>query len=289
MRTGQKETRQMEEIWMRNDFRMMSEKDIRWGMFPAFEEAGFLTACSCRSGGDSDIVPGTLNLALHVGDDSGKVLENRRRFAGARGLDPAGFTCCQQVHGSEIAVVHAKDRGRGGLSLEDTFMGIDALVTDVADLPLLLFYADCVPVLLADPVTGAMGLAHAGWRGTAAGIAAKTVRKLEEVYGARPENLLAAIGPSIGPCCYEVDDFVKERMPEAEECFLPKGGGKYMLDLWKTNRLQLERAGVDPARISVAAVCTADNSGDFCSYRTEGGKTGRMGVCLCKNGPDRVK
>ena len=175
--------------------------------------------------------------------------------------------------------------GISGSALELlTFAALFALITNLADVPLLLFYADCVPVLLADPETGTIGLAHAGWRGTAAQIVKKTVSAMTEAFGVRPENLLAAIGPSIGDCCYEVDDVVKNEMSEYESCFTAKCDGKYWLDLWHVNRQQLMEAGVTPSRISVAGVCTNHNPELFCSYRYENGRTGRMGVCLCRKG-----
>ena len=262
----------------------MSQNNIWFGYFSSFEQAGFSTACSCRFHGESDLVPGTLNLALHVGDNPRKVLRNRVKFAEAIGVDPGRFTTCAQVHGSNVKVVTEDLIGSGAFSFADTIPETDALVTNLADVPLLLFYADCVPVLLADPLTGAVGLAHAGWRGTAAQIAKKTVRAMTDAFGVKPENLLAAIGPSIGDCCYEVDDVVKNGMPGYANCFMAKCDGKYWLNLWKVNRQQLLEAGVASSKITVAGICTNHNPELFCSYRYENGKTGRMGVCLCRKG-----
>ena len=269
---------------MHNDFRVTSKNSIWFGYFSGFEKAGFTTACSCRFHGESDLVPGTLNLALHVGDNPEKVLRNRVKFAAAIGVNAERFTTCAQVHGNNVQVITEKLIGRGALSFADTVPETDALITNLADVPLLLFYADCVPVLLADPETGAIGLAHAGWRGTAAQIAKKTVRAMTEAFGVRPENLLAGIGPSIGACCYEVDDAVRDRMTGYETCFSEKCDGKYWLDLWQVNRLQLQEAGVVLSNISTAGICTNHNPELFCSYRYENGKTGRMGVCLCRKG-----
>ena len=265
---------------MQNDFRLTSQNKIWFGSFASFEQAGFTTACSCRLHGESNIGEGILNLALHVGDDSEKVLRNREKFAAAIGADPARFTTCAQIHGSKVQVVTKDLIGSGALSFADTIPETDALITNLPDVPLLLFYADCVPVLLADPVTGSIGLAHAGWRGTAAQIAKKTVQAMVESFHVNPENLLGAIGPSIGACCYEVDDAVKEKMPEYRQFFADKGNGKYWLDLWAVNRQQLLEAGLAADRISVAGICTNDNPELFCSYRYENGRTGRMGVCL---------
>ncbi|MBQ5348576.1 MAG: peptidoglycan editing factor PgeF [Phascolarctobacterium sp.] len=250
-------------------------------MFSALKRAGFVNACSCRKNGESDIVAGTLNLALHVGDDVEKVLRNRKIFAEAIGVDASRFTTCQQVHGSKVVRVTEELIGSGAKDFVNTIADTDALITDIPDVPLLLFYADCVPVLLADVETGAIGLAHAGWRGTVANIGAKTLAAMVEAFGTKPENVLAAIGPSIGACCYEVDDFVRDQASGYEEFFAAKGGGKYQLDLWGMNVKQLVEAGVPQDNISVAGVCTNDNVDLFCSYRAEQGKTGRMGVCLC--------
>jgi len=269
---------------MHKDFKVTSNNDVWFGYFSSFSRAGFITACSCRFHGESDLVPGALNLGLQVGDNQNKVLRNRQKFAAAIGVDPGRFTTCAQVHGNNVQVVTEDLIGRGAFSFDDTIPETDALVTNLGGAPLLLFYADCVPVLLADPVTGAYGLAHAGWRGTAALIAKKTVRAMAEAFGVKPGNLLAAIGPSIGSCCYEVDDVVRDRMPDYETCFTANCDGKYLLDLWQANRQQLLEAGVVPSRISTAGICTNHNPELFFSYRYENGKTGRMGVCLCRKG-----
>ena len=245
------------------------------------EEAGFVNACSCRLHGESDVVEETLNLALHVGDDVEKVLRNRKAFAEAIGVDANRFTTCQQVHGSKVVQVTKEFVGSGAKDFSNTIADTDALITNLPDVPLMLFYADCVPVLLADLETGAIGLAHAGWRGTVANIGAKTLAAMGEAFGTKPENVLAAIGPSIGACCYEVDDFVRDQSSGYEEFFASKGGGKYHLDLWGMNDKQLQEAGVPAEKITIAGICTNDNVELFCSYRAEQGKTGRMGVCLC--------
>ena len=262
-------------------FIITQKNNIWYGTFPALEEAGFVNACSCRLHGESDVVPGTLNLALHVGDDVEKVLRNRKAFAKAIGVDANRFTTCQQVHGSKVVQVTKELVGSGAKDFANTIADTDALITNLPDVPLMLFYADCVPVLLADLETGAIGLAHAGWRGTVANIGVKTLAAMGEAFGTKPENILAAIGPSIGACCYEVDDFVRDQASGYEEFFAPKGGGKYQLDLWGMNAKQLQEAGVPAENITVAGICTNDNVELFCSYRAEQGKTGRMGVCLC--------
>ncbi len=262
-------------------FTIIQNNNISYGVFPALERAGFVHGCSCRKNGESDVVPGTLNLALHVGDDVEKVLRNRKAFAEAVGVDTNHFTTCQQVHGSKVVQVTKELVGSGAKDFATTIADTDALITNLSEVPLMLFYADCVPVLLADLETGAIGLAHAGWRGTVADIGAKTLAAMGEAFGTKPENVLAAIGPSIGACCYEVDDFVRDQASGYVKFFAPKGGGKYQLDLWGMNAKQLQDVGVLTENITVAGVCTNDNVELFCSYRAEQGKTGRMGVCLC--------
>jgi len=269
---------------MQKDFKLTSHNNIWFGYFSGFEKAGFTSACSCRFHGESDIVPGTLNLALHVGDSSQKVIRNRQKFAEAIGVKAEQFTTCAQVHGNNVQVITENLTGSGALNFADTIPETDALVTDLANVPLLLFFADCVPVLLADPETGAIGLAHAGWRGTAAQIVKKTVTVMQENFGVKPENLLAAIGPSIGGCCYEVDDMVRDQMPDYSSCFTERCDGKYWLDLWQVNRRQLLEVGIVASNISIAGICTNHNPELFCSYRYENGRTGRMGVCLCRKG-----
>ena len=266
------------------NFILKQVNNIWFGSFPNLTAAGVLNACSCRLHGESAVAEGTLNLALHVGDAPELVLQNRVRFAQAVGVDAKRFTTCAQVHGSEIAVVDETLAGAGALTLDDTIAGTDALITNLRCVPLLLFYADCVPVLIADTKSNAIGLAHAGWRGTVAQIAKKTVQALQQNFGCEPNNLVAAIAPSIGQCCYEVDDFVRDKAQGYEEFFAPVAGkqGKYLLDLWDYNRRELIEAGVLPENIAVSGVCTAHNHELFCSYRAEAGRTGRMGVCLCR-------
>ncbi|MDO4178877.1 MAG: peptidoglycan editing factor PgeF [Phascolarctobacterium sp.] len=264
------------------NFLITNHENIWLGSFPKLSAAGFINACSLRLHGVSALKEGMFNLALHVGDEENLVLQNRASLAAALGLDAKKLTTCQQVHGANVVVITPELVGKGALSLTDTILDTDALVTNLARVPLLLFYADCTPVLLADPVTKCIGLAHAGWRGTVAKIVQKTVKTMQEAYGARPGNMLGAIGPSIGACCYEVDDFVRDKAAGYEDFFTPviDKDGHYMLDLWGMNARLLEEAGLHKENISVSGICTACNHELFCSYRAEQGKTGRMGVCL---------
>lgn len=169
------------------DFIITQKNNIWWGMFPRLMQAGFGNACSCRLHGESDMVPGTLNLALHVGDEVELVLQNRRLFAQVLGLDASKFTTCEQVHGSNVAVVDEALVGAGATTLADTIKDTDALVTNLANVPLLLFFADCVPLLFADERQGVCAVAHAGWRGTVAQIGRNTVEAMQQSFGSRPQ------------------------------------------------------------------------------------------------------
>jgi purine-nucleoside/S-methyl-5'-thioadenosine phosphorylase / adenosine deaminase len=170
----------------------------------------------------------------------------RRVFALALGLDPERLTVAGAVHGAGVGRV---DGPAGVVS------GVDVLVTDRRGLPLLVTCADCYPLVLFDPVRGALALAHAGWRGTAAGVAAEAVRALAAEYGSRPEDLVVGVGPGICGGCYEVSSNVAARFDEA---FLRPSAGRYQLDLAAANRAQLERSGVPPERIHRHGACTRE-------------------------------
>ncbi len=252
------------------------------GQMDPFTDCGFINAFSCRQHGQSNIVPGELNLALHIGDDPELVRANRRIYAEALGLDPCRLTTCAQMHGTKVVAVTEKLVGSGALNFADTIADTDALITNLRNVPLFLFYADCVPVLLADTKLGAIGLAHAGWRGSVGEIALKTVQSMQEHYGCKPADIIAGIGPSICSNCYEVDDKVLEAAPKYRKCFTLKPNGKYQLDIWRMNNLQLEAAGILSANIYFSKICTCDNHELFFSYRAERGRTGRMGTILCR-------
>lgn len=231
---------------------------------------------STRRGGVSLPPFASLNLGLHVGDDPVAVRENRRRLAAATGL-PLGWATARQVHGTTVLTATA-------LTDEPADLGTgDALITDRPGLPLAIFTADCVAIYLYDPVRRAIGLAHAGWRGTVADIGPRTLAAMTEAYGTRPDDVSAAVAPSIGPCCYEVDEPVMAAVrhyPWAEEVSQPTAPGHRRLDLWRLNQLQLIAAGVRPDNINVSGLCTACDPDLLFSYRAEAGRTGRQVALL---------
>ncbi len=234
------------------------------GRFPAWAgKPGLRHAFSTRRGGVSRPPFGTLNLGLNTEDDPVSVRENWVQLSRAAGLDRDRMAFTRQVHGEAIAAAEAPG----------VFPDTDALVTDTAELALAVQVADCVPVFLYDPSRKAVGLAHAGWKGSALDIAGKTAAALVERFGSKPADLSACIGPSIGPCCFEVGPEVAERFPSR---YLEHG----RLDLWAVNRDSLIAAGMDPNAIHISRLCTVCHRDWFFSHRGDGGKTGRMAAVI---------
>ncbi|MEW8958294.1 MAG: peptidoglycan editing factor PgeF [Moorella sp. (in: firmicutes)] len=238
---------------------------------------------SGRSGGTSRPPYASLNLGLHVGDAPQAVLANRQRLARLLGLPLDNWVVGEQVHGNEVAVVSALDAGRGAEELTTALPGVDALVTAAPGLTLVAFYADCVPLYLVDPVRGGIGLAHAGWKGTVLRVGARLVAGLAAL-GGRPADFLAAVGPAVGLCCYQVDArvaaAVKASLPWAEDVLHPEASDRYRLDLPRANYLELLAAGLRPENIAVAGLCTCCLSREFFSYRAARGATGRQAALL---------
>ncbi len=236
--------------------------------------AGFTT----RIGGVGEAAYTSLNVALHVGDDSEAVVENRRRVSAAAGFPFEAWTCGEQVHSNAVRVIGPGDKGAGRLTREDAIADTDAFITDETGILLAAFYADCVPILFVDPANRAIGLAHAGWKGTALQIAERTIQRMEDAFGSRPSELLAAIGPSIGGCCYEVDERVMSQV--GIDSPKPKENGRYMLDLKEVNRQFMIRTGMKPNHIEHSGYCTCCSTDLFFSHRGENGRTGRMAAWI---------
>lgn len=244
---------------------------------------GTIAIFTTREGGFSQKSYGELNLGLHVGDDEKRVLANRRLLEPIVGKPLSQFTFCQQVHGSEIALVDDKNAGCGGQSLEAAIPNCDGLLTAEA-IPLLTLYADCVPLWIYDPQKRAGGVIHAGWRGTVAGIALEAVEQMKHHFGSQPGNLLAALGPSIGPCCYSVgEDVVGAARVLAQQIKLSvasfataQNSGTYAFDLAGFNKALLLQAGLLEKNIVTCGFCTSCQDSLFFSHRRSGGKTGRM-------------
>ncbi len=246
--------------------------------------ADLVQAVSGRLGGASRGHLSSLNLSLVVHDERETVLANRQRLAEALGIPHERLLKSRQVHGSDCLVVGRGEIENGLTGLTDSPLIADGMLTAERELFLFMTFADCVPVLLHDPVRGVVGLVHAGWKGTAAGIVRRAVLLAQEAFGCRPGDILAGIGPSIGPCCYEVGpdvaSAVQRALPAHAEVSREVAGGSIHLDLWRANACQLEEVGVPAANVEIAGLCSACRTDLFFSHRKERGKTGRMGAVI---------
>lgn len=239
--------------------------------------AGFST----RNGGTSIEPYNSLNLGLHVGDMQEHVLENRKRLAEQIGFPVQSWVCAEQVHGSTIEKVSLKDRGRGARHMESAIPATDGLYTYEEGVLLALGYADCVPLYFFAPNAAIVGIAHAGWRGTTENIAGKMIDLWEQNEGISREEIRVIIGPSIGPCCYEVDQQVIDAVAKVlgqhdEGVFEQSRKGHYRLNLKECNRKLCELAGISVNHIECSSYCTGCRTDLFFSHRVEGGPTGRM-------------
>jgi hypothetical protein len=237
---------------------------------------------STRRGGVSSPPWDTLNLGVSRGDNPSCVAENYRRFCSALGVSPERCVLSQQTHNDVVRQVTAADCGKG-LTRERDYTGVDALICDEPDIPLVVFSADCNVILLWDPVRRAIGAAHAGWRGTALGIAAKTVRAMSETFGCDPNHIRAAVGPAIGQCCFETDDDVpgalRRALGDEAEPFMAWNGRKWHIDLKAINALWLHRAGV--TQIEICDHCTACRQDLYWSHRKVGNARGSQVAAIC--------
>jgi YfiH family protein len=247
--------------------------NIRYYSFESFEEAGVVSAAFTRNGGVSPAPWISLNVGGTVGDDPQRVFENRRRSFAAVGRSLGEMFDVWQVHSTEVVKTECPR------PTNEPHRKADAILTDRDSVALFMRFADCAPVLLYDPVHRAIGLVHAGWAGTVNKIGKAAVQAMQACYGTDPVNLLAGIGPSIGPDHYPIGEEVVLRVNEAfgqDAPGLLKANGKAVhFDLWSANKLVLEQAGVK--EIEEAGICTACHLDEWYSHRGEMGKTGRYG------------
>ncbi|MCM1027088.1 MAG: peptidoglycan editing factor PgeF [Roseburia sp.] len=243
--------------------------------FPGLEKTGVVRhLVSTRLGGVSEGEFSSMNLSFSRGDEEDRVRENYRRIGEALGCEPEDMTATRQTHTANIRRVTLEDRGKG-ITVPADYENVDGLMTDQRGIVLAAYFADCVPLFFVDPVHRAVGLAHSGWRGTAAGMGEQMVKAMGEAYGTRPEELYAAIGPCICGDCYEVGEEVAVRFSECG-VRLGKRPGKYQLDLKEANRRMLLRAGVREERIEAADLCTCCNPEYLFSHRASGGRRGSL-------------
>lgn len=239
---------------------------------------------STRLGGVSKGCFSEMNLSFKVGDDVSCVMENYKILCGAAGINSENLVLSQQTHTNNVKIVDKSDIGKGIFRQSD-FTDVDGLITNTPGVALVTHSADCCLIAFYDPEKRVIAASHAGWRGTTGEIGRITVEKMRAHFGCKPENIIAAIAPSICKKCYEVDTPVYNRFAEIKyldlsTIFSDKGNGKYQLDLWEANKQILINAGVEPQNIEVTDICTNCNSRYLHSHRATGGKRGVNGLIL---------
>ncbi|MEJ2264108.1 MAG: peptidoglycan editing factor PgeF [Anaerolineales bacterium] len=249
---------------------------IRYYTFDSLDDAGVTHAVFTRRGGLSPAPWSSLNVGGLLGDDPDRVYQNRVLSFQSMGLAPESVYDAWQVHGDEVICT---DKARPP---SQPHRKADAILTSSPEVTLFMRFADCVPVVLYDPVKKVIGLVHAGWKGTMKGAVTRALETMKLEFSSQPQDIQAALGPSIGPHHYEIGDDIADQVTrtfgqDAGE-LLPKTNGSVHFDLWTANQLLLDRAGV--RRIEVSGLCTACHLEDWYSHRGEKGKTGRFGVLI---------
>lgn len=239
-----------------------------------------------KEGGVSKGDYATMNVSFTRGDDREAVLENYRRIAGIFDVGLEDIVCSHQTHTTNVRRVTKEDGGKGVVFDRD-YEDVDGLITNEKNLVLCTMYADCVPLYFVDVKNRAIGLSHSGWKGTAGQMGKRTLERMAEEFGTKPEDVYAAIGPSICMDCYEVSSDVIEAFSlifteqEMSQICYQKENGKYQLDLWKANEIILINTGVLKEHIEVTRLCTHCNSDRMFSHRKVGDKRGNLGAFLC--------
>lgn len=275
-----------QEICKENHF-LIDNDDILYFTFNGLENTGIVKHCfSSRLGGVSKGHLSTMNLSYMRGDEKECVDENYRRIAKVLGCEIEDIVCSDQTHTINVRKVTADDKGKGIVKPKD-YKDIDGLITNESGIALATFYADCVPLYIVDPVHHAIGLSHSGWRGTVKRMGAVTLKKMEEEYGTKPQDVYVAIGPSICQDCYEVSKDVADEFREAflaqrdeDKLLYQKSEEKFLLNLWYANYCVFREAGVPEKNIEVTDVCTCCNPDLLFSHRASKGVRGNLGAFL---------
>ena len=284
----------MKILWHQENMPHMNvrkNKGVTYLTWPEFEKIpGFVHGFSTRLGGVSEGIYSSMNLSFTRGDKEEAVRENYNRISAALGFSPEDIVTSDQTHTANVRVITAEDRGNG-ITKPRPYTDVDGMITNVPGLVLATFYADCVPLLFVDPVHHAIGCSHSGWRGTVGEMGKKTVEAMREAYGSRPEDIFAAIGPSICQDCYEVGKdvaepfeklFSQERYQDVslKNILTEKVNGKYQLDLWRANEAILLGAGILKEHLSMTDICTCCNPSYLFSHRASKGKRGNLAAFL---------
>lgn len=268
------------------DMRLVEKNGVPYFVFKNLENTGLVRhGFSTRLGGVSEGFLSSMNLSFTRGDDPEKVRENFRRMGTAIGFETKDLVLSDQTHTANVRRVTEADRGKGFDKKKD-YTDTDGLITNVPGLMLVTIYADCVPLYFVDPVHKAIGLSHSGWKGTVHRMGKVTLERMAEEFGTRPEDVQAAIGPSICQDCYEVSEDVAEAFinefadHQDDQLVYRKDNGKYQLNLWRANELVLLEAGIRPEYLTITNVCTCCNHELLFSHRASHGQRGNLGAFL---------
>ena len=269
-----------------NVMKLNNVNSVPYLTYNSLSEIDFINhAFSTRLGGVSTDEFTSMNLAFNRGDSPENVTENYKRFCKSAGFDYESLTASSQDHHTFVRAVTKENVGVGIYKPKD-IESVDALITNEPGVTLVTYYADCTPLFFVDTKQKAIGLAHAGWRGTVGRIGDNVVKKMQSLYCTDPSDIKAAIGPAISVCCYEVDkpcadNFLALDELDSTKFVFPKGNGKFMIDLLETNRQILVHAGVKNENITVSDVCTNCNNELLWSHRATKGHRGTMSAFMC--------
>ncbi len=262
---------------MQTGFERHTKGELVYYTVPSFTNTGLVRhGFTTRLGGVSTGETASLNLGFHRKDTRENVYRNYGIICEALGIDRDKLVLSKQEHHDGIRVLSASDCGKG-IVRESDITDTDAFICNIPGVPAVVFCADCVPVFLLDTEKKAYGLVHSGWRSTTMRIAAKTVEKMQETFGTDPKDIIAAIGPSIGQCHFEVDADVAVQFDTA---YQKRVGEKYHIDLWSVIADQLKQVGVRDDAITLAQLCTYCHCDEFFSNRAHHGKIGLMGALM---------
>ena len=268
---------------MNQDFELKELGQIKYFRCRQLDNTNLvINAFTTRTGGVSITPFDSLNTSYNVNDKESCVVENRKKIFNVLDIDYRNIVSAQQIHKDKIAFIRKEDAGKGAFKYSNAIAESDALITNIPAIPLLMCYADCVPVFILDPIKKAIALIHSGRRGTELELVIKTLYKMKKIFDTNPRSCLAAIFPSIGPCCYnlkeqdEINDYWLNKNKFNHEAISNQNRNGWSLDLRKTNYWQLIKGGVEGKNIFVNEICTADHPELFFSYRRDKGNTGRM-------------
>jgi polyphenol oxidase len=260
-------------------FKYNISEGIGYYTIDSFEETGKVKTCfSSRVGGVSTDEYACMNLGYKSGDTSSNIDKNISVLCKSTGIRLEDLVLSDQIHSDKCKIVGSGDRGKG-IFKDSDIVGVDALITNNKNTAICIFTADCLPVFLFDTINEVIAVCHAGWRGIVNEILIKSINIMCTNFGSKPEHILAAIGPSIGPCCFSVgEEVITEfrKVFENIDCLVTKDNNKCSINLWNAGIEQLVTSGIFRSNITNSQLCTSCNSNHFYSYRRDNSKTGRM-------------